>query len=380
LLLKIRKKMLTKLSQKILIAGFLVICLPTALLAGKGDEFRWSELQWDEWSRDNVVSMYAGFKAYNIFMTAVEFKIFPTLGTQRLSATQLARSLNTDIAFTEFLLNSLARMGFLDKKDNLFANTKRTSDLFCSKSKNRDMQLEYMVDDWKRSPSTAVQLLKSGKSALALQISKENICYSFPYSWRATLYWYAFKNDADSIISSVDCSNVNTVLDLGGGCGYYSIELAHHYPRLKVTLFEINDYFLEIAKESINQHNLKDRIILKQGDFLKDDFGGKYDMILIFNVIHLFSEKYNLQLLKKAKESLNKGGKIVIHDSFLNVPKTNSGNNSDPWYHTLDSSILMFGSELVSPRPYLEVENWLVFLGFKNIKKINKLGLIIGEY
>jgi predicted O-methyltransferase YrrM len=79
---------------------------------------------------------------------------------------------------------------------------------------------------------------------------------------------------------------------------------------------------LEVARENIKKAGLLDRIELKPGNALIDDLGGNYDLILMSNVIHQYSNEENVELIKRAANALNNGGCIYIKDFILNPCRT----------------------------------------------------------
>lgn len=333
------------------------------------DDVRWSALQWDKLSRELFLSGYNPFIIHSIFVTALELEIFPTLGSRWLSAEQVAGLLNTNATATEYLLNCLVEMEFLVKKKNLFANAERTLELFGVKTAEREAQIRRIIAN-RKLWGNLTEGIKSG--------SLDSEATVYPVD--DTLFMYAIKSDADLIASALDLSGTNTILDLGGGCGYYAIEFVRRYPHLKTVVFDINENFLKIAEESAEKHKLKDRITIKQGDFFKDDFGGEYDMVFIAFILHMFKEDLSLALLRRAKQSLSRGGRIVIYDFFIDDTITKMERGKEYIAGTImQLYFLLRGFTNCQVHTYSEVQNWLISLGFKNVKRISNLGLIIAQ-
>lgn len=367
------KSKFLKVDKKILLTIILLTCFSAAILAEDINKDQQDGIQWNKWVRNTVSFNREIFKQYSIFITAIELKIFPTLGTKWLSATQVAKQLSIDPQITEILLNNLAGMEYLKKRDDMFANTKDTYNQFCKNSEERDVQLHALVDEMKRWNNLTEVVKTTGALTCSFEKRvKQNVDYPYAYPWRWTLLQWAFNSDADLIADAVDCSNVDTILDLGGGYGYYAIAFVQRYPHLKAVVFDLNNYYLNLGKDIVKKFNLEDNITFKKGDFFRDDFGNKeYDMILIFNVVHM-DGAVTMPLLTKAKQYLKKGGTIVIHDYLLNSLKTKP-------VPTFGMDLLLLGIRVAHQRTYSEVENWLISLGFKNIKQNIELKLITAE-
>ena len=98
-------------------------------------------------------------------------------------------------------------------------------------------------------------------------------------------------------------------LDLGGGHGRYGHELAKlgH----KVTLFD-REICCDIARKRYG-----DAIATRSGDFMVDDLGGPYHLIIMSNIVHgLGSDEWD-RLIPRIRQALVPGGVLAIKDMFL---------------------------------------------------------------
>jgi hypothetical protein len=98
-------------------------------------------------------------------------------------------------------------------------------------------------------------------------------------------------------------------LDLGGGHGRYGHELAIN--GIAVTLFD-RDICCEIAQERYG-----DAIDTREGDFMVDDLGGPYHLILLSNIVHGLGPEEIETLMPRLRSALVPGGVIAIKDMFL---------------------------------------------------------------
>lgn len=113
---------------------------------------------------------------------------------------------------------------------------------------------------------------------------------------------------AKDTMKMVGLKGVKSALDLGGGPGTYSIEMARK--GVNVTLFDFPET-IEIAKRVIEKEMVTG-IHFIGGDFVIDDIGKGYDLIFISQIFHAYSDEDNLQFLRKCKKALNNGGRIAI--------------------------------------------------------------------
>jgi SAM-dependent methyltransferase len=106
-----------------------------------------------------------------------------------------------------------------------------------------------------------------------------------------------------------------TLLDVGGGHGYYTIEACRRQPDLTATLLDAPDA-LGLAREAVADAGLDDRVTLRSGDALTDDVGSDYDLIFCFNVAHGFDPATNRDLFARLRDALAPGGRLVVLDQF----------------------------------------------------------------
>lgn len=316
----------------------------------------------------HLFTLSRGYMTSRIFLTALEIGVFQLIGTQQLTASQIAQQLNTDERATEILLNALTGMGLMRKNCNLFINVKEVADLLRPGSPHYQggvfSHINHLWEGW----SHLTEIVRSGQSG-----NKE-----WTDAMRLDLAM-AMKEHAigktDKIARFVDCSGAKHMLDLGGGPGSYAIAFAQCYPHLNVVIFDRDDQTLRIASEEIARQDLKDRIHLKKGDFLVDDIGRGYDLILLSSIICLLGEKENIGLLKKAKESLNPGGKLVVWDLILDESKTR------PISAAIFSVNMLVTTRTGRSYSFSEVRGWFHSLGLKDIHLIpvNSFHLIMGK-
>ena len=321
-----------------------------------------------KWNMENIRALARGYMTSRIFVTAMELGVFAQLGSQQLTASQMAQQLSTDERATEILLNALTGMGLLKKKGNLFANVKEVADLLIPSSPHYQGggfgHTAHLWEAWSRLTG----IVRSGHPP------KKEWTDGVRRDFALAMKQYA-KGTADRLARLLDCSDVSRMLDLGGGPGSYAIAFARYYPDLKAVVFDKDEHALKIAKEDITNQNLQDRISLKKGDFFVDDIGSDYDLVLLSSIIHAFGEEENISLLRKVKGSLKDGGRVVIRDFILDESKTK------PASAAIFAVNMLVNTQNGRCYSFFEVKGWLQSLGFKDIHQVpmDRSQLIIGR-
>ena len=60
-----------------------------------------------------------------------------------------------------------------------------------------------------------------------------------------------------------------------------------------------------------------ERLSYYPGDLFESPVPGRFDVIWMSNVLHIFSPAENTRLFRKLKRALNSGGRLLIQDTFL---------------------------------------------------------------
>ena len=123
------------------------------------------------------------------------------------------------------------------------------------------------------------------------------------------------KNVAPALAERI-ALDTGTLLDVGGGTGIYSIACLLKSPRLRAIIFDRPEV-LKVAAEFGIQYGVSDRLELQAGDMFADKLPTA-DAVLLSNILHDWDEPVCQQLVATCAESLNGGGRLFIHDVFLN--------------------------------------------------------------
>lgn len=173
----------------------------------------------------------------------------------------------------------------------------------------------------------------------------------------------------------VDFSQFKYLVDVGGGNGTNIIEIAKVNPKLNACVFD-SASVCEIAKENFKKSEVASRLSVMPGNCFEDSFPEKADCILFCHFFTIWSEEKNKILLKKAFDSLPKGGAVIIFNMMQHDDKTGplSAALGSPYFLTLATGEGMLYT-------WSEYELWMKQIGFKEVKKRELVldhGVIIG--
>jgi len=104
------------------------------------------------------------------------------------------------------------------------------------------------------------------------------------------------------------------VLDIGAGTGLFSSVLLGKYPKASITLIDLSDKMLAVARERFSDYPNFNYIV---DDYTQYDFKRKYDIIISALSIHHITASQKERLYQKCFDLLNEGGVFVNADIVL---------------------------------------------------------------
>jgi len=156
-------------------------------------------------------------------------------------------------------------------------------------------------------------------------------------------------------------SEARTVLDVGGGHGWYSAQLCARHPRLTATVLDLPGS-AAIGREIIAKAGLADRVRHRDGDATTDDLGSGYDAVLCFNLVHHLTAEQIVGLFGRIRAALAPGGVLAVMDAFAEPDRRKSAAANFLGLFVYLSS----GAQVHTPA---ELHGWLGQAGFGTPKR-----------
>lgn len=308
---------------------------------------------------DEVNETIRGFMSSRAVLTALELDLFSAVcgGTY---AKGVAGKIGSDERATEMLLNALVSLGLLEKKNDIFHNTRVSGRFFVEGSQdNARPGLLHTANLWKRW-STLTECVRAGTS-VGQKGDGESVGTFIAAMDRNA------RERAPFVVNAVGTDEIRRMLDLGGGSAAYSIAFARAHPELRAEVLDLPDV-IPIAQQHIRKAGLSERIIVRSGDMLTSPFGEKFDLILISAICHMFSPEQNRGLFDRAHAALGPSGRLVVQDFILDPDKTS------PRFAALFSLNMLVGTRAGSSYSEPEYEKWLNAAGFRDIRRVRLPG------
>ena len=292
--------------------------------------------------------MMNGFWVSRLILTANNFDIFNRLTVPR-SALAAAKILKTDGRATEIVLDALTAIGLLRKAAGKYRTSPMATNFLVDGAPYYQGDMVRHADTLWKNWSALDESLKKGKPTRKAE------------NYRAFIN--AMNNNASlrvrDVVNALDLKGVRSALDLGGGPGTYSREMAGR--GVDVTLYDLPDA-IAIARKITKNAGARN-IRFMAGDFLKNPIGTGYDLVFISQVLHSLSEREILSLLRKSRTSLTPGGKIVIQEFSLDNERTS------PVQGALFAVNMLVNTDAGRSYTAREIKGWLAKTGLSGVKE-----------
>ncbi|WP_287262631.1 methyltransferase [Methanothrix sp.] len=256
--------------------------------------------------------------AFYVVSSALEAGVFQGL-TEPKSSLELATTLGLNPVVTEKLCRALTSLGYLcrDDKSYYLSDLARTflvesspfyqGNLMRLMKKTREQRWSCLVTALKNGPVSVHSGPQVFDELFSLAMAEAAIGGSLQKTIRLL-------RELPEFYKARRC------LDLGGGHGLYALAFSKLNPELEVVVFDLPHVINNVTRKVVSD---TDNIIMKSGDFNRDDLGKDYDFVFASDV--LYREETSLRpLLGRIRECLNQGGLLICKNYYIDDPSADT--------------------------------------------------------
>lgn len=102
------------------------------------------------------------------------------------------------------------------------------------------------------------------------------------------------------------------IADVACGYGWSSVALANAYPKATGEGIDVDGPSADRARRNIAEAGVADRVSVTVCDAARDDIGGPYQLLTIFEAVHDMSRP--VEVLSNVRTSLAPGGAVLVMD------------------------------------------------------------------
>lgn len=250
------------------------------------------------------------WRTSRVLQIANRIGVFDVLSNKPLFAEQISSKCKTDAELTERLLMACAALGLLTKDRGQYHNS--------------DMANTYLV---KGKKSYQGNMIAHSSWVRTRWDDIENTICNEPANAKTKQHYnfiMAMDNIANTLridffLNSIDLSGRESLLDVGGGPGSYSIAACKKYPQLKAVVFDLKET-IAIAKKVIDREGMAKQVDTIEGSWEAKTYGSGFDVVLLSNIMHGKNSHAPMKL-KKAYDALDPGGLLAVQEFLLDDNK-----------------------------------------------------------
>ncbi len=255
-----------------------------------------------------------------LFKASLEWKIYDYM-QNRVSASDIASDLDYNKRNLELVLNALAGMGIIEKSNGLFINSPDAQEFLVSTGSAYIGEFLLYISKWNTlTEEDYGNLVKNGPPEEQPDMSDE----AFWAKGAELSAAYQYAGDAQKVASIIagipEFSSIKTMLDMGGGPGFYAMAMVNRHPDMKAVIFD-QPAVTEVAADFIKSYEMEDRISVRAGNYMEDSLGGKYDLIFASATLNFFKGRLD-EIIEKIYESLEPGGSFISYSDGMTKEKT----------------------------------------------------------
>src|ERR687885_1473972 len=317
---------------------------------------------------DLVFQTATGFMMSKHLFAANDLGLFEKLADRPLTLDELERFLGLPSRRRHITADAMVALGFVEKRDNRYQNSP-VSQTFLSGKTPAD--LRPFLRFWNHISYPQWQNLEE-----AIHTNRGVSGDLDPDQQRIFSEGVAAiqAGPAHALAEKYDFTRHRKALDLGGGVGEYLVPILNRYPQLEGTLFELPPV-AEVAKDALATNPAGSRIQIVAGDLFEDGLPEGNDVVILAHVVHYFDPARNLELLRRIRERVSAGARLLIVEFWTNPQHT------EPLFAVLMAGefLTSVGGDVFSEE---EAKGWFRETGWEYVQTIpleGPISLVVGE-
>ncbi len=269
---------------------------------------------------ESIGTIIQGYKAYQILKAVIELSLFDFLDQSGLSSLEeISIATNINTRYIHSLLQTLVELGLLIKLDHRYCNSELAGQFLVKSSSNYQGDIIRMVEESGKWNNLQERLTRSGTKK---RYDNTGIGWDTIKSLSQRSLQGELQAVSQAIVKWKGFPQADSVLDIGGGHGLYTISLCQVNPSLKGLVFE-QAHVTDLTKKFISRYHLENRVKVQAGDIAEDTPTGRHDIVLVSHFLYKFSQDLP-SMLNKISSCLKPGGLLASNHWFIQTNDTSS--------------------------------------------------------
>ncbi len=272
----------------------------------------------ETWDSDKLLDTARAYASACVLAAGVNLDVFSIVADGPATAQAVADRAKADLRGMTALLDALAAMGLLSKRDGAYGLPEEVRRLLSPDSPDSVLpaarHIALLLPRW----AALDQVVRTGKPYTMREeyVQPAGATESFIEA----MHVFALPR-ADGLVKRIDLAGATRLLDVGGGPGTFTIAFLRAKAGLSAVLFDRPEP-IEIARRHVAEAGMTDRVELVAGDFTTDELPAPCDLAWVSAIIHQNSRPQNRDLFAKVRRALAPGGRIIIRDHVMDASHT----------------------------------------------------------
>ena len=264
-----------------------------------------------------IFDVARGFMAAKALMTACEVGLFAALD-RPADADELASRCGLTARAARLLANALVATDFLELNDNQYKNS-AVAEAWLSGRSPFDLSPMMSLMNHVTFPQWQYldEAVATGAPIDEASRHKEEHRQVYSRGMAAIVF-----GTAQALAAAYDFSVHQRLLDIGGGTGNFSASILRAFPELQATVFDLPHVAAQTRELLDTQRPHGGRMGVAAGDVFVDSLPVDHDVILAANFLHQFSAEQNRDLLRRLREAVQPGVRLLLIDFWTDSTGT----------------------------------------------------------
>jgi SAM-dependent methyltransferase len=255
---------------------------------------------------------WAGMALSGVVIAAVQSGVTARLAEQAATAAELADDLGLDPVPTRLLLDCLRSCGHLNYQAGRYELSRSSRRWLDPGSGLSVARFAAGTADYWTWWAGLPEVIRSGRPVGHHDAAPEDPYWQRYIGGQLELARLSAREVARKLRLPRDA---RSLLDIGGGHGWYSAELCRRHPRLTATVLDLPGS-AAIGRQIIAEAGMTDRVLHRDGDATTTELDSDFDYVICFNLIHHLAQDDIVSLFAKVHDALEDGGTFAVMDAF----------------------------------------------------------------
>jgi len=265
----------------------------------------------------DLLALARSYQGACVLAAAADLELFEAVGDDRPDAETVAGRIRGDLRGTAILLDALAALDLLEKRDGRYAVPSGLAPLLRPGPGSVLAMVQHQANCLRRwsqlaatvrsgTPPERVPSVRGEEKDRAAFIEAMDVIN---------------RDAADALVRELMPIPFAHLLDVGGASGTWTRAWLEAKDDARATLFDLPPV-LPQAEERLGAAGLLGRVTLVAGDFYADPLPDGADLAWVSAIVHQNSREQNRALFGKIAAALVPGGRILIRDIVMDESRT----------------------------------------------------------